>query len=85
MVSGYPALNCEGFCCPKGYRYITVTEPRNIACLGGVCTADTCCRTPTCASSYGYWGKCDGFGVLKPGSNNIQCPTTGCNQNLCCY
>lgn len=84
IATGHPTLNCGDFCCPKGYRYITAAPPVNIGCLGGVCTASTCCRVPTCASAYGYWGTCAEPMLLKPGSNRIQCPQYGCTQTLCC-
>lgn len=84
IVASHPTLNCEGFCCPKGYRYITATAPVNVACLGGVCTTSTCCYVPTCASAYGYWGTCSGTALLKAGSDRIQCPSSGCTPSLCC-
>jgi hypothetical protein len=80
-------MNCATYCCPKGFRYITATDPKNVECLGGICTTSTCCYAPTCASSVGYWGNCKNrtaYEGLKRNADEIQCPDNLCNERLCC-
>ena len=83
-------VTCATYCCPKGFRYITATNPSNVACINDVCDTRTCCYVPTCASSVGYWGDCRNatlYSGLKPNADAIQCPTNtvpGCTSYLCC-
>jgi hypothetical protein len=87
FVYATPIVNCASYCCPKGYRYLTSTDPENVACIAGICTSSVCCYVPTCASSIGYWGNCRNttlYQGIKRNADAIQCPNSGCNAQTCC-